>query len=52
MAMLTKFVHELCSDEPGTANYHDFHVPNHMRLLLEEVGFHNGAIISRNAVFV
>ena len=28
MAMLTKVVHELCSDEPAAANYHDFHVLN------------------------
>jgi hypothetical protein len=25
MAALTKFVHELCSDEPGATNYNDFH---------------------------
>jgi hypothetical protein len=29
MAMLTKVVHELCSDEPTAANYHDLHVLNH-----------------------
>src|SRR4029077_12828512 len=26
MATLTKVVHELCSDEPTAANYHDLHV--------------------------
>src|SRR5262245_57664179 len=25
MAMLTKFVHELCSDEPATADNHNLH---------------------------
>ena len=38
MAMLLKVVHELCPDEPATANNHDFHVISHMRLLLEEFG--------------
>ena len=33
MAMLTKVVHKLCSDESAAANYHDLHVLNHMRLL-------------------
>jgi hypothetical protein len=38
MATLAKIVHQLCSDQAGAANNHDFHFVIHVRLLLEGFG--------------
>jgi hypothetical protein len=48
MAMLTKVVHELCSDEPAAANYHDLHVLNHLRLLMDTSESRNRSTVNKS----